>query len=82
MDSKGLLTLRDPKAVSIKERNTVNQLVAAENQDRNALYAEIARANGHPEWEDDIRDTFARRWVSNAPSGWYFKDNSGNWKQK
>lgn len=82
MDSKGLLTLRDPRAVSIKERNTVNQLIAAENQDRNALYAEIARANGHPEWEDDIRQTFARRWVANAPSGWYFKDNSGNWKQK
>lgn len=82
MDSKGLITLRDPGAVSIKERNKVNQLVAAENQDRNALYAEIARANGHPEWENDIRNTFARRWVSNAPSGWYFQDNSGNWKQK
>lgn len=82
MDGKGLLTLRDPKAVSIKERNKVNQLVAAENGDRNALYAEIARANGHPEWEDDIRETFARRWVANAPSGWYYMDNSGRWKQK
>lgn len=82
MDRKGLLTLRDPKAVSIKERNKVNQLIAAENRDRNALYAEIARANGHPEWEDDIRDTFARRWVSNAPSGWYFQDSSGSWKKK
>jgi uncharacterized protein YdbL (DUF1318 family) len=82
MDSKGLITLRDPKAVSIKERNTVNQLVAAENQDRNALYAEIASANGHPEWESDIRNTFARRWIANAPGGWYFQDTSGNWKQK
>lgn len=82
MDSKGLITVRDPKVVSIKDRNTVNQLVAAENQDRNALYAEIARANGHPEWENDIRDTFARRWVTNAPAGWFFQDNSGSWKQK
>lgn len=82
MDSRGLLDLRDPRAVSIKERNEVNQLVAAENQDRNALYVEIARANGHPEWEDDIRSTFARRWVANAPSGWYFIDSSGSWKQK
>jgi uncharacterized protein len=82
MDSKGLITLRDPKAVSIKERNTVNQLVAAENQDRNALYAEIASANGHPEWESDIRNTFARRWIANAPGGWYFQDTSGSWKQK
>ena len=82
MDSKGLITLRDPKAVSIKDRNTVNQLVAAENQDRNALYAEIASANGHPEWESDIRNTFARRWIANAPGGWFFQDTSGSWKQK
>jgi len=82
MDSKGLITLRDPKSVAIKDRNTVNQLVAAENQDRNALYTEIARANGHPEWENDIRSTFARRWVANAPGGWYFQDTSGSWKQK
>jgi uncharacterized protein YdbL (DUF1318 family) len=82
MDSRGLITLRDPKNVAIKDRNTVNQLVAAENQDRNALYAEIARANGHLEWENDIRSTFARRWVANAPGGWYFQDTSGGWKQK
>lgn len=82
MDNSGLITLRDPKAVSIKDRNTANQLVAAENRDRNALYAEIAKANGHPEWEHDIRGTFARRWVANAPSGWYFQDSGGSWKQK
>jgi uncharacterized protein len=82
MDSNGLLTLRDPAAVSIRDRNVVNQLVASENQDRNALYTEIARANSHPEWEAQIRSTFARRWVANAPSGWYFQDGSGNWIQK
>ena len=82
MDNNGLITLRDPKSISIKDRNTVNQLVAAENSDRNALYAEIAKANGHPEWEDDIRGTFARRWVANAPSGWYFQDSGGGWKRK
>lgn len=82
MDNNGLITLRDPTAVSIRDRNTVNQLVAAENQDRNALYTEIARANSHPEWEAQIRNTFARRWVANAPAGWYFQDGSGSWKQK
>ena len=82
MDNGGLLTLRDPKAVAIKDRNQANQLVTAENRDRNALYAEIAKANGHPEWEQDIRSTFARRWVANAPSGWYFQDSGGGWKQK
>ena len=82
MDNGGLLTLRDPKAVAIKDRNAANQLVTAENRDRNALYAEIAKANGHPEWEQDIRSTFARRWVANAPGGWYFQDSGGGWKQK
>lgn len=82
MDSNGLITLRDPASVSIRDRNVVNQLVAAENQNRNALYAEIARANNHPEWEDQIRNTFARRWIANAPAGWYFQDTGGSWKQK
>jgi uncharacterized protein YdbL (DUF1318 family) len=82
MDNNGLITLRAASEVPIKDRNTVNQLVAAENRDRNALYAEIARANGHPEWEADIRSTFARRWVANAPPGWFFQDSAGSWKQK
>jgi uncharacterized protein YdbL (DUF1318 family) len=81
MDSNGLITVRDPKAVDVRDRNAVNQLVAAENRDRNALYAEIAKANGHVEWEQDIRATFARRWVANAPAGWHFRD-AGGWKQK
>lgn len=77
----GLIAVRDAKAVSLADRQRVNTLVADENRDRNALYAEIARANGHPEWEQDIRDTFARRWVQNAPSGWWYQA-SGSWKQK
>jgi len=27
------------------------------------LYKEIARANNHPEWEGQVRDTFAQRWT-------------------
>jgi uncharacterized protein YdbL (DUF1318 family) len=77
----GLIAVRDPKAVSLANRQRVNSLVADENRDRNALYAEIARANGHPEWEKGIRDTFARRWVENARSGWWYQ-TSGGWKQK
>ena len=82
MDNNGLITLRDTRAVGIKDRNKVNQLIAAENSDRNALYMQIAKANGHPEWETDIRGTFARRWVANAPGGWFFQDATGGWKQK
>lgn len=80
MTSNALLVVRDDKVVSIKERNVVKQLVAEENRDRNQLYQEIAAANQHPEWEAEIRNLFARRWVANAPAGWWYED--GSWKQK
>jgi uncharacterized protein len=81
MTADGLITVRDLNTVPLRDRKTVNSLVEAENHDRNALYKEIARANGHPEWESDIRSTFARRWVANAPGGWWYQQG-GAWKQK
>ena len=77
----GFITLRDAKSVPLKDRNQLNSLIAAENNDRKALYAEIARANGHPEWQDDIQQTFAQRWISNAAKGWWYRQG-GSWKQK
>lgn len=80
MTADGLITVRDLNAVPLRDRKTVNTLVADENRDRNALYKEIARANGHPEWEADIRSTFAKRWIANAPAGWWYQE--GGWKKK
>jgi uncharacterized protein YdbL (DUF1318 family) len=82
MTRDGLITVRNPGAVPLRERNQVKQLVADENRDRNALYGEIAKANGHPEWESEIRATFARSWVNNASGGWWYQDGKGNWVQK
>lgn len=81
LTEQGLLTMHNAKVVSLKNRNLVKGLLADENKDRMALYAEIARANGHPEWQDDIQATFSRRWVDKAAKGWWFKA-SGQWKQK
>jgi len=80
--ANGLVVIRDQSAVGLRERGKLKQQVAQENRDRNALYKELARANGHPEWEAQIRDTFARRWVAKSPGGWYYQDSSGNWHQK
>lgn len=77
-----LVEVRNPQAIALNERNVVKQLVADENNDRSALYREIAKANGHPEWEESIRETFARRWVANASAGWWYQDSGGAWKQK
>ena len=82
MTNGGLVEVRDLNAVSLRDRKTVASLVADENRDRNAMYQEIARANGHPEWETDIRKTFAGRWISNAPTGWWYQNAAGQWNQK
>jgi uncharacterized protein len=78
----GLIAVRDANAVPLKDRQGVNSLVAAENKDRSALYKEIANANGHPEWESEVRNTFAQRWVQKAQGGWWYQDASGGWAKK
>jgi uncharacterized protein YdbL (DUF1318 family) len=78
----GFIALREPNAVPLAQRQQVNGLVAAENQDRSALYREIARANGKPEWENEIRTTFAQRWIDKAVGGWYYQNNAGAWTRK
>lgn len=78
----GFLTVREGANVPLKERNQVSKLVAAENQDRQRLYQAIANANGHPEWLDQIKSTFAARWIGNAQPGWWVQSSNGSWKQK
>jgi len=78
----GLVEVRDQNLIPLPERNAARKLVAEENADRVNLYREIATANNHPEWEADIRTTFAERWISRASAGWYYQDSSGAWKQK
>lgn len=82
LNQRGLVEIRDQSAVPLQQRNQLRKLVADENADRNALYKEIALANKHPEWEPDIRATFARRWIDRAPAGWWYQDASGAWRQK
>jgi len=80
--SDGLVTIRDRSAVPLSERRSLESVVADENRDRKAVYREIAVANGHPEWEKDIQNTFAKEWVGNARRGWFYQDSSGAWRQK
>ena len=82
LTSDGLVEIRDANAVALADRNRLRKLVAEENADRNSLYREIATANGHAEWETDIRKTFAERWVANARAGWYHKSKAGDWARK
>jgi uncharacterized protein YdbL (DUF1318 family) len=83
LTNDGNVAVRDLNAVGLPDRATVKRLVAEDNADRAQLYAEIAKANNHPEWESDVRKSFARRWVQKgAQPGWYYQAEDGAWKQK
>ena len=77
----GTIVVRDAAKLALKDRVAVNQAVADDNRDRKAVYREVAVANGHPEWEAQIRDVFAKQWVASARAGWWYQ-SGGEWKQK
>lgn len=78
----GTIVVRDASKIALKDRVGVNQAVAEDNRDRNAVYREVAVANNHPEWEGQIRETFAKQWVASAHAGWWYQAGDGSWKQK
>jgi uncharacterized protein YdbL (DUF1318 family) len=82
LTNNGNVEVRDINSVALPDRATVKRLVSEDNADRAQLYVEMAKANNHPEWEGDIRKSFARRWVAKAKPGWYYQDDGGAWKQK
>ena len=79
-DDQGDVAIRDLGQVPLRERQAVQRLVSEENRDRADLYAEIAEANGHPEWTDEVRRTFAERWIANAPAAFWIRQD-GEWTQ-
>lgn len=82
LTANGLIEVRDQNLVPLAERNQLRRLVTEDNGDRNNLYREIAVANGNPQWESQIRETFARRWIERARDGWYYRDARNEWQQK
>jgi uncharacterized protein YdbL (DUF1318 family) len=79
--SDGLVVVRDAGKLGLKDRVAINQAVADDNRDRKAVYREVAVANGHSEWESQIRSVFAKQWIASARSGWWYQDG-GSWRQK
>lgn len=76
----GFLQVLDTAGLGLKERAEVNQLVEAENRDRQSLYQEIARANNFPNSRvNDIQKIFARSWRDQAKKGWSIQSDGGQW---
>jgi uncharacterized protein len=66
----GLLAIRSADGLNLKERAEASQLIDAENKDREALYAEIAKANGIPKENiPKIKSIFAKSWIEQAQPG-------------
>ena len=78
----GNVAVHDLNAASLPMRAGVSQAVASANRERAELYAAIARANGQPQWEANIRASFAKTWIEMARPGWYYRDSSGAWHRK
>ncbi len=78
----GLIQIMKPDNIHPTERRNVEMLVDDDNKDRATLYREIARANGRPDWEADLKRTFGERWINRAPTGWMIEDAAGVWKKK
>lgn len=80
--NNGDVAIRDASKIPLAQRAQATQAVAQENADRAELYKQIAIANGHPEWAQRMRETFAKQWISRERPGWYYQDASGKWQQK
>lgn len=78
----GLVETVDASQLGLKDRQSIKKLVADENRDRVALYREMAIANNHPEWEEQIKDAFVKQWISQAKAGWSYQNAAGQWVKK
>lgn len=78
-NNQGFVEILDMSALGLKDRQQVKKVVADENRDRKALYRELAVANGHPEWEEEIRQVFVKQWIAKAHQGWHYQLPDGSW---
>ena len=76
------LKVREANLIPLAERAAVGSLIAAENQDRTTIIREKIRAADKPEWEPELRATFAREYADKAESGWYYQNKEGEWVKK
>lgn len=83
LSNDGLVLVRNSDGLSLKDKAMLTRLTEAENNDRDALYREIAKANNFPpEKVTDIKTIFAGSWIKNARTGWWVQSPDGTWSRK
>ena len=80
----GLVAMRDLSQLEdLRQRAEVQKLVRAENEDRKALYREIANAKDlQPSQVSQVAETYAATLRERADKGHWVQLPSGEWKRK
>lgn len=79
----GLLAIRDLQGIAGPEKVKINRLLQGENQDRQELFEEIAKANNIEKGEiSRILKPFVEAIRLQMEKGQWHQDEAGNWKQK
>lgn len=66
----------------VATRQIVEKLIDAENSDRLALIAAIAKHANRNDAIPEIRAAMTKRWAAEMKSGWMIQDEQGNWFKK
>jgi uncharacterized protein YdbL (DUF1318 family) len=82
-NNTGLLEIRNTEGLSLQERGALQNLVAAENRDRESLYEEVSKAlNIDPSLISQVKQRFAESWQRSCLKGWWIQQPDGAWVQK
>jgi len=79
----GFIHIREEEGLSLKDKASLRKLVKEENNDRKALYQEVARALNISENQvKRIQEIFAKSWISKSNPGWWIQREDGEWIRK
>jgi uncharacterized protein YdbL (DUF1318 family) len=79
----GFIQIRSEDDLSLKEKADVRRLTKEVNNDRENLYAEVAKALNIEESQiPRIQKIFAKSWIENSRQGWWVQNDDGEWIRK
>jgi uncharacterized protein YdbL (DUF1318 family) len=79
----GLIQIRNEDDLSLKGKADLRRLTKEVNDDRESLYAEVAKALDIEENQiPRIQKIFAKSWIENSRPGWWIQNDDGGWIRK
>ena len=82
INKNGFLEIRGTQGLNMPQVAKLRRLVAAENNDRQRLNHEVAKALNQPQNVGKVQKIFADKWRGEAPGGWWIQEDNGKWKRK